>query len=96
MEPLLVVISCSSSPEDLALRDGLEKQLQGLVRQRVIRLWHAGQVRAGEATHMISISRGVFSKALGLADLTGPLWSMLISVPVILGVAVLLLKKQER
>lgn len=48
------------------------------------------------ATHMISISRGVFSKALGLADLTGPLWSMLLSVPVILGVAVLLLKKQER
>ena len=48
------------------------------------------------ATHMISISRGVFSKSLGLADLTGPLWSMLISVPVILGVAVLLLKKQER
>ena len=48
------------------------------------------------ATHMISISRGVFSKALGLADLTGPLWSMLISVPVILGVAVLLLKKLER
>ena len=48
------------------------------------------------ATHMISISRGVFNKALGLADLTGPLWSMLLSVPVILGVAVLLLKKQER
>jgi len=48
------------------------------------------------ATHMISISRGVFNKSLGLADLTGPLWSMLISVPVILGVAVSLLKKQER
>ena len=48
------------------------------------------------ATHMISISRGVFSKSLGLADLTGPLWSMLLSVPVILGAAVLLLKKQER
>ncbi len=48
------------------------------------------------ATHMISISRGVFSKALGLADLTWPLWSMLLSVPVILGTAVLLLKKQER
>ena len=48
------------------------------------------------ATHMISISRGVFNKALGLADLAGPLWSMLLSVPVILGVAVLLLKKQER
>src|SRR5690606_34149681 len=48
------------------------------------------------ATHMIAISRGVFSKALGLADLAGPLWSMLLSVPVILGAAVLLLKKQER
>lgn len=48
------------------------------------------------ATHMISISRGVFSKALGLADVTGPLWAMLLSVPVILGAAVLLLKKQER
>jgi len=32
----------------------------------------------------------------GLADLAGPLWSMLLSVPVILGAAVLLLKKQER
>jgi len=48
------------------------------------------------ATHMISISRGVFSKALGLPDLTWPLWSMLLSVPMILGAAVLLLKKQER
>ena len=48
------------------------------------------------ATHMISISRGVFSKALGFTDLTGPLWAMLLSVPVILGTAVLLLKKQER
>ena len=48
------------------------------------------------ATHMISISRGVFNKSLGLADLAGPLWSMLLSVPVILGAAVLLLKKQER
>ena len=48
------------------------------------------------ATHMISISRGVFSKALGLPDLTWPLWSMLLSVPVILGAAVLLIKKQER
>lgn len=57
MEPLLVVISCSSSPEDLALRDGLEKQLQGLVRQRVIRLWHAGQVRAGEATREVVLRK---------------------------------------
>lgn len=48
------------------------------------------------ATHMITISRGVFGKALGFTDLTGPLWSMLLSVPVILGAAIVLLKKQER
>ena len=48
------------------------------------------------ATHMISISRGVFSKALGFADLRASFWPMLISVPVILGVAIALLKKQER
>lgn len=48
------------------------------------------------ATHMITISRGVFNKALTLTDLTEPLWYMLLSVPVIIGAAVMLLKKQER
>ena len=48
------------------------------------------------ATYMVNISRGVFSKALGLGDLAGAYWAMLASVPVIVGLAVLLLKKQER
>lgn len=48
------------------------------------------------ATHMITISRGVFNKALHLSDLVEPLLYMLLSVPVIIGAAVLLLKKQER
>ncbi|MBX3687868.1 ribosome-associated ATPase/putative transporter RbbA [Dokdonella sp.] len=48
------------------------------------------------ATHMITISRGVFNKALGFADLAGSLWPMLLSVPVILGIAIAMLKKQER
>ena len=48
------------------------------------------------ATHMVTISRGVFSKALGLAELSGAFWVMLLSVPVIMGLAVMLLKKQER
>ena len=48
------------------------------------------------ATHMITISRGVFNKELGFADLAGALWPMLLSVPVILGAAIMLLKKQER
>ena len=48
------------------------------------------------ATYMIFISRGVFNKGLTLADVAGGLWPMLLAVPVILGVAILLLKKQER
>ena len=45
---------------------------------------------------MVTISRGVFSKALGFADLTGAFWAMLLSVPVILGISIALLRKQER
>jgi len=47
------------------------------------------------ATYMLTISRGVFSKALHLSDLHGAFWPLLVSVPVILGAAVWLLKKQE-
>ena len=47
------------------------------------------------ASHMFTISRGVFSKALGFADLQAQFWPLLAAVPVILGLAVLLLKKQE-
>jgi ribosome-dependent ATPase len=54
---------------------------------------------AGEiypATHMFSISRGVFNKALMFSDLQGALWPLVIAVPVILGAAVALLRKQEK
>ena len=47
------------------------------------------------ATYMLIISRGVFSKGLGLHDLLGTLVPLLITVPVVMGAAVLLLKKQE-
>ena len=47
------------------------------------------------ATHMLTISRGVFSKALGFHDLQGAFWPLLIAIPVILGASALLLKKQE-
>ena len=47
------------------------------------------------ATHMITISRGVFSKALDFADLSSSFWPMLLSAPIIFGIAVALLKKQE-
>ena len=48
------------------------------------------------ATYMFIISRGVFSKGLGLADLHGSLWPLLLTVPVVMGAAVALLQKQER
>ncbi|KAA5922902.1 ribosome-associated ATPase/putative transporter RbbA [Achromobacter xylosoxidans] len=47
------------------------------------------------ATHMLTISRGVFSKALDFSNLQGSFWPLLIAIPVILGASALLLKKQE-
>ncbi len=51
--------------------------------------------QAYPATHMFLISRGVFSKALGLSDLYAEFWPLLLAVPVILGASVALLRKQE-
>ena len=48
------------------------------------------------ATHMLNISRGVFNKALGLRDLHDAFWPLLLAVPVIMGLNIALLKKQER
>ena len=47
-------------------------------------------------TYMLLISRGVFNKALGFADLYWELAVLLITVPVVLGIGTALLKKQEK
>ena len=47
------------------------------------------------STYMLIISRGVFSKALGLHELSAALVPLLLTVPVVMGAAVALLKKQE-
>ncbi len=47
------------------------------------------------ATHFLTISRGVFSKALGLSDLAASFWPLLLAIPVILGASIALLKKQD-
>ena len=47
-------------------------------------------------THMFIISRGIFSKGLGLGDLQGAFWPLLLAGPVIVGAAIALLKKQDR
>ncbi|PPD46718.1 MAG: multidrug ABC transporter ATP-binding protein [Methylobacter sp.] len=48
------------------------------------------------ATYFLLISRGTFSKALGFADLSWSLLPLVLAIPVILGISVLLLHKQER
>ncbi|MCH4224215.1 MAG: ribosome-associated ATPase/putative transporter RbbA [Alcaligenes faecalis] len=48
------------------------------------------------ATHMFNISRGVFNKALTFSDLQGALLALALAIPVVLGAAVMLLKKQEK
>ncbi len=46
--------------------------------------------------HFMTISRGTFSKGLGFGDLGASFVPLLIAVPVLLGIATLLLKKQAR
>ena len=45
-------------------------------------------------TYFVTISRGTFSKALDFADLTGAFLPLLITVPVLLGLGIVLLRKQ--
>ncbi|OAN58786.1 multidrug ABC transporter ATP-binding protein [Sphingobium sp. TCM1] len=46
-------------------------------------------------TQFVTICRGVFSKGLGFGDLAQPLLALAVAFPVILGLCVVLLKKQE-
>jgi ribosome-dependent ATPase len=47
------------------------------------------------ASHFLTICRGVFNKSLDLSSLGSSFWPLLIAVPVILGLAIASLKKQE-
>ncbi|SVZ77750.1 multidrug ABC transporter permease [Klebsiella pneumoniae] len=46
-------------------------------------------------SHFLTIARGTFSKALNITDLWGSFIPLLIAVPLVLGLSVLLLQKQE-
>ena len=48
------------------------------------------------ATHMFTISRGVFNKALDMHDLAASFWPLLLAIPVIMGIAVWALPKQDK
>ena len=45
-------------------------------------------------TYFVTISRGTFSKALDFADLTGAFLPLLITIPILLGLGIVLLRKQ--
>jgi ribosome-dependent ATPase len=47
------------------------------------------------ATYFLTVSRGVFSKALSFPALQSSFWPLLLLVPVVLGLSIALLKKQE-
>jgi ribosome-dependent ATPase len=47
-------------------------------------------------THFLNISRGIFAKGLGPSDLQAPLYALAAAVPVLVGLATALLRKQER
>lgn len=72
-------------------------QYAGLINP-VTALEGAGRVlgEAYPASHMLSISRGVFGKALGVAELAPDFLALLAAIPVILGLAIVALPKQER
>ncbi|OCG39652.1 ribosome-associated ATPase/putative transporter RbbA [Gilliamella sp. Bif1-4] len=46
-------------------------------------------------THMLIIARGVFNKALGFMDLHNSIFALLVTIPIVLGASIFLLKKQE-
>jgi ribosome-dependent ATPase len=52
--------------------------------------------RVFPASYFVTISRGVFSKGLGLSDLAASYWPLALAIPVLLGLATALLRKQER
>ncbi len=46
-------------------------------------------------SHFLTIARGTFSKALDLTDLWQLFIPLLIAIPLVMGLSILLLKKQE-
>jgi ribosome-dependent ATPase len=70
-------------------------QYSGLV-DPVSSLQGAGAVigRIYPTAHFVTITRGTFSKGLDFGDLSGPFIALLVTIPVLLGLGVVLLRKQ--
>ncbi|MFC3473211.1 ribosome-associated ATPase/putative transporter RbbA [Massilia oculi] len=72
-------------------------QYAGLINP-VTSLEGAGRAvgEAYPASHMLTVCRGVFGKALGMRELGPEFLALLAAIPVIVGLAIALLPKQER
>ena len=72
-------------------------QFAGMINP-VSSLEGAGRIigQAYPATHYIAISRGVFNKALGMADLHAAFTPMILAALFILGLSIAMLRKQEQ
>jgi ribosome-dependent ATPase len=70
-------------------------QYSGLI-DPVSSLQGAGAIigRIYPTAYFVTITRGTFSKGLDLADLPGPFIALLVTIPILLGLATALLKKQ--
>lgn len=51
--------------------------------------------QAFPTTHFLTISQGIFAKALTFPEISSSFWQLLITAPIIIGLGILLLKKQE-
>lgn len=56
----------------------------------------AGVGQVHPAAHFLTISRGVFNKGLGFADMNDSFWPLALAAPAVVGLAIVLLKKQEK
>jgi ribosome-dependent ATPase len=72
-------------------------QYAGLINP-VVALEGAGRLvgEAHPASHMLTISRGIFGKALGFTELAPDYLALAAAIPAILGLAIAVLPKQER
>ncbi len=77
----------SADPGDAVFRDDRSGSFAG----RSVTL--IGEVYP--TSHFLTIARGTFSKALDLTDLWQLLSLLLIAIPLVMGLSILLLKKQE-
>lgn len=87
----------AAAPQPSTLtRDGMKVQFSGMPTP-VASLEGSGKVIGAlyPATHILTVSRGVFCKGLGIADLPDSFLALAVTAPIPMATGVALLRKQE-